>query len=102
MSESKTKSKAKVEPVQHVLMKGKHSRRQEDGTSIILYPGQIVPDLSDAELSAFGDKFLTVEQFRAKAVGFDQAQDNETRREQAALQAKSESQSKTWDTIQCT
>lgn len=87
-SKGKPASKAKPEPVQFVLMSGKHSRRLADGNSIVFRPGDIVEDLSDAELSAFGDKFLTVEEFKARAAGFDRGQESEAARREARAKAE--------------
>lgn len=55
---------AGVEPKTiHVLQSGKHSRRIPGTTdSVVFKKGWRVPNLTDAELAAFGDKFLTVEE----------------------------------------
>jgi len=87
MADTKTEKKPKL---QYVLMSGKHGRRDPDDpsgkTTIIYRPGDIVPDLSDQELAAFGDKFLTVAQFKAKAAALEEGQRAEVERDQAAVQ----------------
>jgi len=83
-------SKSKPE-LQYVLMSGKHSRRNPDGeTSTTYRPGDIVPDLTDQELAAFGDKFLTVAQFKARAAGLEESQRSEVEREQAKAQSEAQ------------
>lgn len=96
-SKAKPASEAKAGELQYVLMSGKHSRRNPDGeTSTVYRPGDIVPDLSDEELAAFGDKFLTVAQFKAKAAGLEESQRAEVEREQAALQREAQERIKTY------
>jgi len=95
-SKSKPASKAEAQAQQYVLMSGKHSRRQPDGTSIVYRPGDIVPDLSDQELASFGDKFLTVAQFKARAAGLEEAQQAEVEREQAAAQSAAQERVKNY------
>jgi len=86
MTKSKATSASKPE-LQYVLMSGKHSRRNPDGeTSTTYRPGDIVPDLSDQELAAFGDKFLTLAQFKARAAGLEESQQAEAERERATIQ----------------
>lgn len=74
----------------HVLMSGKHSRRRADGKSSVFQIGQLVPDLSDKELAAFGDKFLTVDEFKARASSFADAKSSEKDRKAAAVRAERE------------
>jgi len=97
MANTKTESKPKL---QYVLMSGKHSRRDPDDpeglTSIVYRPGDIVPDLSDQELAAFGDKFLTVAQFKARAEGLEESQQAEVEREQAAAQSEAQERIKNY------
>lgn len=92
-SKAKPEPKAEPEPVQYVLMSGKHSRRNPDGkTSTVYRPGDIVPNLTPGELASFGDKFLTVDQFRERASSFDQGIETETDRAAAAIVAKKEAE----------
>jgi len=87
MANTKTESKPEL---QYVLMSGKHGRRDPADptgkTSIIFRPGDIVPDLTDQELAAFGDKFLTLAQFKARAAGLEESQQAEVERERATIQ----------------
>jgi len=91
MADSKTESKPEL---QYVLMSGKHGRRDPADptgkTSIIFRPGDIVPDLTDQELAAFGDKFLTLAQFKARAAGLEESQQAEVERERATIQREAE------------
>ena len=91
---SKTESKPKL---QYVLMSGKHSRRNPDGeTSTTYRPGDIVPDLTDQELAAFGDKFLTLAQFKVRAAGLDEAERAEAERERSKIQRDAEERLRTY------
>jgi len=97
MADSKTESKPKL---QYVLMSGKHGRRDPNDptgqTSIVYRPGDIVPDLTDQELAAFGDKFLTVAQFKARAAGLEEAQQAEVERDRAKIEREAEERTKTF------
>jgi len=92
MVDTKTESKPKLE---YVLMSGKHGRPHPDhpddpSIRITYRPGDIVPDLTDQELASFGDKFLTVAQFKARAAGLEDAQQAEVERERATIQREAE------------
>lgn len=73
----------------HVLQSGKHSRRIPGTTRSVLFKkGWRVPDLSDAELSAFGDKFLTVQEHEAKWAAFNSAETSTELKAEAAARAR--------------
>lgn len=70
MSEAKSKGEPKTV---HVLMSGKHTRTGPDGELIRYRPGDLVPDLTSAELLVSGDKFLSPEGFAERVAGHNQA-----------------------------
>ncbi len=86
---------AGVEPkTVHVLQSGKHSRRIPGTTRSVLFKkGWRVPNLTDAELAAFGDKFLTVEEHEAKWTAFNSAEASQEIKTEAAVRAREAAQS---------